>query len=1140
MPPESSKRERGPHAEGATSAGSQPSGVGMPLAGSRDLVINHSFAPRLLAAISEAVYACDFHGNVIYWNPAAERFYGWTAEEALGRSILEMIDDAATRESVANVLQTMRGRDSWVRETIVQRKDGTQFPAEVSLSQIRNDAGESAGVVVVSADISRRKQAERERETLLAGEQAARIEAADAQERAERLLQITAAFSRARTSEDIIQITIDLGVAALGADAGTILLTNSRGDALELVHATGYPPSVIDQWREVPIPIDSRLPIGDAASRQEAIWISNREELVERYPAMEAIEYSYSAGAVSMPLISNGRTLGVLGLSYAETHEFPPSERVFAETLARFCAQALDRTRLFTSEQTARLETDASERRALGLLRVTAALSRASTPEDVARAAIEEGLGALDVDAGVIALTTQDRANLTVVQASGYPSGITARWHAGPIPVDRPVPLAHVVKLGEPIWIRSREEMLERYPAMAEYASVFSQAFAAVPLTAGNRTLGTLGLSYSTPREITDFERNYILTLSRLCSQALERAYLFADERDARVGAEEAQQRMSLLTQASDIMTSSLDMNETLTSTARLIVPMMADWCVVDVVDDRGLPERITVMHTDPEKVRWADELQKQMPFDPEAPTGLAKVLRSGETEFYPFLSDDMLVAAARDEEQLRLIRMVGFSSVLIVPLIAHGRTLGAITLVHAESGRHYTAEDLVLTENLAYRAALAIDNARLYEQAQGHADRMDALAGASLAFAEARLDLDAVLETCSREIARLVGDMVVIRLPSPDGQWLEPVAVYHPDPDAEAAMRAMFAESPLRWGDGITGRVATTGEALLIPESSPDDLLPVVKPAYRLWTQQFGMYGVLIVPMCRGKQVVGTIALFRTAPGRPYNEADRQFVQEVADRAAMAVENAQLFHEAKEAVRLREEFLSIASHEIRTPMTTITGFAHLLNRQLAQDTIDESKVDMLSGRLLHEAERLNLIVTDLLDVSRIQQGQLDLRREPCNLADLARQVVDRMSAAQERADRREIVVQAPDPVTGEWDPNRLDQVLTNLVSNAIKYSSDGPILVTVARDGESALLAVRDQGAGIPKDQQARLFEPFVRGDTAHHSSSGAGLGLYITHQIVEGHQGTITLESAPGQGAVFAVRLPLQEAAEPVQTGS
>jgi signal transduction histidine kinase len=232
--------------------------------------------------------------------------------------------------------------------------------------------------------------------------------------------------------------------------------------------------------------------------------------------------------------------------------------------------------------------------------------------------------------------------------------------------------------------------------------------------------------------------------------------------------------------------------------------------------------------------------------------------------------------------------------------------------------------------------------------------------------------------------------------------------------------------------------------------------------------------------------------------------------------------------------VRLREEFLSIASHEIRTPMTTITGFAHLLSNQLAQDPIDPSKVDMLSHRLLHEAERLKRIVTDLLDVSRIQQGQLELRPELCDLAGLARQVVERLNAAQDDETRREIAVHAPALVPGEWDPTRLDQVLTNLISNALKYSSHGPIEVTVEADnaGRSAVLSVRDHGVGIPKEQQARLFEPFVRGDSAHYSASGAGLGLYITRQIVEGHDGSITLDSNPGEGATFTVRLPLQVA--------
>jgi PAS domain S-box-containing protein len=175
---------------------------------------------------------------------------------------------------------------------------------------------------------------------------------------------------------------------------------------------------------------------------------------------------------------------------------------------------------------------------------------------------------------------------------------------------------------------------------------------------------------------------------------------------------EEAQR---FLAEVGAALSSSLDYRTTLASVARLAVPRLADWCAVDIVEEDGSLERLAVEHEDPQKVQLAHELNERYPPDPEAPQGVLRVVRSGQSEFYPDITDEMLVDAARDAEHLRLMREIGFVSVIIVPLVARGRTLGVITLVSAESGRRYREDDLELVEELARHAALAVDNARLY-----------------------------------------------------------------------------------------------------------------------------------------------------------------------------------------------------------------------------------------------------------------------------------------------------------------------------------------------------------------------------------------------------------------------------------------
>jgi len=179
-----------------------------------------------------------------------------------------------------------------------------------------------------------------------------------------------------------------------------------------------------------------------------------------------------------------------------------------------------------------------------------------------------------------------------------------------------------------------------------------------------------------------------------------------------------ADEALHFLARANEILVSSLDYESTITELAQLVVPRLADWCGVDLVDEAGRLQQLAVAHVDPQKVEWARELNRRYPPDPNAPTGAPNVIRTGRAEMYPDISDEMLVASAVDEEHLRIARGLGFTGAIVVPLQTRGRTLGAMTLVSAESGRRYTDAELRLAQELANRAAIAVDNASLYKQA--------------------------------------------------------------------------------------------------------------------------------------------------------------------------------------------------------------------------------------------------------------------------------------------------------------------------------------------------------------------------------------------------------------------------------------
>lgn len=241
---------------------------------------------------------------------------------------------------------------------------------------------------------------------------------------------------------------------------------------------------------------------------------------------------------------------------------------------------------------------------------------------------------------------------------------------------------------------------------------------------------------------------------------------------------------------------------------------------------------------------------------------------------------------------------------------------------------------------------------------------------------------------------------------------------------------------------------------------------------------------------------------------------------------------------ELREALRSRDEFLSIASHELKTPLTSLLLQLQLLGRHVSEIIAPTGKTSPDPEKLLHavriaerQSKKLAALVDELLDLTRIRAGKLSLSLEEIQLGSLVQETVERQKDAASRTGS-EISVSVDPEAKGEWDRMRLEQVITNLLSNALKYGNGKPVSVTVGRDAQRklAILRVADQGMGISQELKAKVFEPYERVmGKGRENISGLGLGLYITRQIVEAHGGTIDFESKLNDGSVFTVTLPL-----------
>ena len=340
------------------------------------------------------------------------------------------------------------------------------------------------------------------------------------------------------------------------------------------------------------------------------------------------------------------------------------------------------------------------------LQELTTALSREITPERTIEVVLEQAVAGLGADAGAVGLLDRRSQEVVLAGTTGYTESALRGWERFPLAAE--TPMGDAIKRNESVWTMSPGELASRYPAVGS-TERFS-ALATIPLAVDGVPFGAVSLSFVASRRFDREERAFLAAAVQHAAHSLERARLYEASRLAA-------ERLSFLAEASELLARSLDPDEALRQLAELAVQGFADWCGVDLVEESGALRSVAVAHADPRRVELAQELRDRYPVDPHSATGVAGAIRSGESELHTEIGDEMLVAAARDPEHLRLMRELGLRSAMVVPLTARGRAIGALTLVAAESGRLFDQVDLDLAEDLARRAALAIDNSMLFRR---------------------------------------------------------------------------------------------------------------------------------------------------------------------------------------------------------------------------------------------------------------------------------------------------------------------------------------------------------------------------------------------------------------------------------------
>ncbi|HSO00773.1 MAG TPA: ATP-binding protein [Candidatus Nanopelagicales bacterium] len=391
-------------------------------------------------------------------------------------------------------------------------------------------------------------------------------------------------------------------------------------------------------------------------------------------------------------------------------------------------------------------------------------------------------------------------------------------------------------------------------------------------------------------------------------------------------------------------------------------------------------------------------------------------------------------------------------------------------------------------------------------------------------------LDYRVTLDAVAHLAVPLLADWCSVYLQSAGGA-IECVSTAHVDPVREKYARKLAAMYPVHPDAPVgVGRVLRTGEPEFVREIPPELLASSARDEdHRRILEQLGLRSYLCVPLEGRERILGAIILVSAESGHRYADEELALAEELARRAALAIENAMLYREAKEAIRLRDEFLSIASHELKTPLTPLRlqiQTASRLARSGQLPTYPPDQIQRLFASAERQIHRLQSFVEDLLEVSRIDTRRFALHPSACDLGKVARDVTGQLS--KELAARGcSVEVDVQGDLLGVWDRPRLEQVVASLLTNAMKYGAGGAVQVGARPEGDRLVLWVRDDGVGIPEGDQERIFGRFERAASADHFG-GLGIGLYICRQIVEMHGGVITVESKPGAGATFKVSLP------------